>query len=186
MSKLECKFCAGIAPDVTGEKVSGSGTWKGYTFQALGHRYDAGETPPEPPEIRGRKLAEFKLLRGTWPLLVSGCHIKHESGVESVTHWWPSHGIKTEVWNLGAPASGDLLKKLINLFTPETRGAQGKLSEAEVAKTVRKLGGGATQRAVARKLGVTPRALQLWTTRHRLGGWELMRKTYTAGDSVAK
>jgi len=179
MSKLECKFCAGIAPDVTGEKVSGSGTWKGYTFQALGHRYAAGETPPEPPEIRGRKLAEFKLLRGTWPLLVSGCHIKHESGVESVTHWWPSHGIKTEVWNLGAPASGDLLKKLINLFTPETRGAP-KLTESDVVKAIQKLGDEATQVSVASELGVTARTVQRWAARNSLLAWEEVKERYSS------
>ncbi len=189
MSELECKFCAGVAPNVTGSKVRGSGPWKGYTFESLGHHYlDNGvpRTPPTPPEVRGRKLAAFKRIGGDkLPVLLNGCRITHESGLDSITHWWPSHGIKTEVWNLGGPASGDLLKKIINLFMSETRGAPEKLSEAVVAKAVQRLGDRATQRAVARKLGVTPRALQLWAAKNNLGGWASMKKSYAADEQAA-
>lgn len=185
-SELECKFCAGVIRNLTGAKIQGSGPWKGYDFQLWGHMYD--REPPEPPTVRGRRLAEFKRLgeseAGTWGLL-NACRITHESGLESIVHWWPSHGIKAEVWNIGEQASGDLLRKIINLFASETRGAEERFGEAEIARAVRNLGPKATQRAVARRIGVTPRALQMWAAKNNLGGWPSIRSQYEKGELAA-
>jgi hypothetical protein len=192
-----CLFCAGEEPTRRAERT-GSGSWKGFTFEQLGHDYAA--PPPFPPRVSGGKIVPFvrldhynnlqSLSRQTstpaatsWTL-ANGYRIAHTSGLLLFVHWWPSHGFKTEITNL-EPEGFALVNKILKLFKLETRGAPEKLNEAEVAKAVRTLGGGATQRDVAHKLGVTPRALQLWAAKNNLGGWESMKRNYETDGLAA-
>jgi hypothetical protein len=195
--EMPCLFCAGEEPNRRAERA-GRGPWRGFTFEQLGHDYDT--PPPVPPPVSGGTVVplvrrdhynnlqslsrQTSTLAATSWTLANGYRIAHKSGLLLFVHWWPSHGFKTEITNL-EPEGFALVNKILKLFKPETRGAPEKLNEAEVAKVVRKLGDSATQRAVARKLGVTPRALQLWAAKNSLGSWRSMKRNYEADGLAA-
>jgi hypothetical protein len=177
-----CLFCAGEEPTHRGPRA-GLGSWKGFTFEQLGHDYAA--PPPFPPRVSGGKIVPFvrldhynnlqSLSRQTrtpaatsWTL-ANGYRIAHTSGLLLFVHWWPSHGFKTEITNL-EPEGFALVNKILNLFKPETRG-NPKFTEADIKKVVTRLGPKATQKNVAKALNVSESTLEKWRQRRGVSTW---------------
>jgi len=177
-----CLFCAGEEPTHRGPRA-GLGSWKGFTFEQLGHDYAA--PPPFPPRVSGGKIVPFvrldhynnlqSLSRQTrtpaatsWTL-ANGYRIAHTSGLLLFVHWWPSHGFKTEITNL-EPEGFALVNKILNLFKPETRG-NPKFTEADIKKVVTRLGPKATQKTVAKALNVSESTLEKWRQRRGVSTW---------------
>jgi hypothetical protein len=166
--------------------MPGRAKWKDYEIELLGHVYHT--EPPIPPIVNRKWLVWFQHIQrhteDNRPLPewteFNGYRVTHKNGWGMVIHWWPSHGFIFTVKSFNPERDFDSLARFLKLFKPETRGAPEKLNEAEVAKAIRKLGSRATQRAAARKLGVTPRALQLWAAKNSLGGWTSMKRYYEA------
>jgi hypothetical protein len=75
--------------------------------------------------------------------------------------------------------SGDVgvVKEALEFFREEERG-KPKITELTLVKALRKLGGDATQVAVAHELDVNPRAIQKWTSRVGLKSWEDVKRRY--------
>ena len=177
-----CLFCAGEEPTHRGPRA-GLGSWKGFTFEQLGHDYAA--PPPFPPRVSGGKIVPFvrldhynnlqSLSRQTrtpaatsWTL-ANGYRIAHTSGLLLFVHWWPSHGFKAEITNL-EPEGFALVNKILNLFKPETRG-NPKFTEADIKKVVTRLGPKATQKNVAKALNVSESTLEKWRQRRGVSTW---------------
>jgi hypothetical protein len=99
-------------------------------------------------------------------------------GVEVRAHWWPGHEtIINQRATLTARDAADRNAQLnaacavLDFFALETRGTQ-KITEADVRAAVRREGRRATQRAVARRLGISEQGLAKWRKRRNLESWE--------------
>lgn len=120
--------------------------------------------------------------RGSLPtvayVLFSGVVIEHEGeGVEVRAHWWPSHGwIINQRVTLTASDPAERNAQLehaytaLDFFLLETRGAP-KITTAQVKEALSELGGAATQRDVAAKLGVTEQGLDKWRGKQGYDSW---------------
>jgi hypothetical protein len=111
----------------------------------------------------------------------NACRITHrETGVVADAHAWESHGLLVTVKQLPKNPTGPAIKAastLLVFFSVEYRGAP-KITRDFIMDTFEKLGRDATQAAVARELGTTERALQLWAEREGIKGWEGMRESF--------
>jgi hypothetical protein len=186
-----CLFCAGEEPTHRGARA-GLGSWKGFTFEQLGHDYAA--PPPFPPRVSGGKIVPFvrldhynnlqslsrqtRTLAATSWTLANGYRIAHTSGLLLFVHWWPSHGFKTEITNL-EPEGFALVNKILKLFKLETRGAEKKITDERLKGVLSKLGNTATQVATAKALKVSETALEKWRRRQGIESWRDVVNQYS-------
>lgn len=128
------------------------------------------QTIPKDFEERGEKMLSF-----------GACRITHaETGVIADAHHWPTHGLLITFRHLPRNPTGDAIeaaRRLLSFFTLDYRGAP-KITPDLIMDAFEKLGGDASQTAIARELGVTQRALQMWAKREGKKSWEEMREDY--------
>ena len=92
-------------------------------------------------------------------------------------HWWPSHDLIFTVTGFDPARDFQSLEQFLKLFKPETRGAP-KISEVKLIEAIQRLEPHATQSAVAKDVGVTPRTLQRWASKIGLKDWDSVRRRY--------
>lgn len=111
----------------------------------------------------------------------NACRITHrKTGVIADAHAWESHGLLIIVKHLPKNPTGGAIKAagaLLAFFTLDYRGAP-KITRDFIMDAFEKLGSDATQAAVARELGVTERALQMWGKREGKERWSDMRESF--------
>jgi len=110
------------------------------------------------------------------------CRITHKHKLaELIVHWWPTHGRLFEMRGplVTQEPNSDIeaFKTAFDFFQRETRG-NPKISEQAIKKTIQKLGQRATQRAVAREIGVTEQGLDKWRSRRGMSSWEEVVNRY--------
>jgi hypothetical protein len=114
------------------------------------------------------------------------CRISHiENDISVILHWWPTHGRVLEIRGSLSPeeinANIDVAKEALDFFRTETRG-DPKITNAQVAKTIKKLGTDATLTSVAKEMSVTRQALQFWARRGGMKSWEQVKERYGATE----
>jgi hypothetical protein len=203
--KLECLFCAGVAPSTVshspsefGEitplgskkpvrRVTGAGGWKDYQVLRLYHVYNV--EPPEPPRLnlkwfdwfhRHQSHGEDNQPLPKWTLF-HGLRVKHKNGWEMLLHWWPTHELIFTVKDFKPERDFNSLTKFLKLLKPETRG-NPKFNETDLIRSMRKVGKDATLTAVAKELNVTRQALQFWARRGGLKSWDKVKERYSNAE----
>ncbi len=100
-----------------------------------------------------------------------------------IAHWWPTHGRRLEIYSeldVMTPGSSiDAATAGLEFFKREARGAP-KISEQAIKATIQKLGQRATQKAVAREIGVTEQGLDKWRSRRGMSSWQEVVSRYAA------
>lgn len=110
-----------------------------------------------------------------------------KSSVVVDSHTWFNHGSLLTVHHIPKELSSfdvTVMREALEFFRPETRGAP-KVKDFEVFQAIKALGEGATQAAVAKRLGIGKRTLSDWLTRNGHGfTWKELREGYLRGDIV--
>lgn len=116
------------------------------------------------------------------------CRVSHrDSPVMVDVHQWPSHRTLITVRGLDAPEWDTSTQKIISeameFFRVETRG-DPKINEDVLAKTIERIGAGATQKEAAKAIGVTPQALRQWAARRGLQDWQTVKEKHARVEAV--
>jgi len=153
----------------------------GFRIELVGRRVDYD--PPSPPGQFFHKDVAMT-FGGAEPdiscQIFDGCRVtKKGSAITVDVHWWPDHGLKLIPSGLETLRDHDTLDKALRLFRPETRGAQPKITDEKVQKTLAMLGAGATQGAAAKALKVSQTALEQWRRRQGIKTWQEVVIYYT-------
>lgn len=146
--------------------------WRGFTVEVFGIN-SVGERLREDPPGPFFFITSPSAFHGDETehnyLQFFACRITHKRTLaELIVHWWPTHG---HLFEMRGPLMTqennndiEVFKTAFDFFQREARG-NPKISEQAIKKTIQKLGQRATQRAVAREIGVTEQGLDKWRSR---------------------
>jgi len=155
--------------------------YAGFQIVVIGRQIDYD--PPSPPGKFFHK--HIAMTFGGAEVEIScqifdGCRVTKKGSALTVdVHWWHDHGLKFISSGLETVRDHDTLDQALRLFRPETRGAQPKITDAKVQKTLAMLGAGATQGAAAKALKVSQTALEQWRRRQGIKTWQEVVIYYT-------
>jgi len=198
--RLASRFWSGTGPGVLRQaKMYGkrwiatipadefAGRYRGFSALVIGIDVGFDESPPQPfgNHIMGQRntMPDVKLPPGFSPdvalAMFSAFVLENDKGTVRVeAHWWPSHEwIVNQRFTLSTkgPESQnselEIVSRALEFFQLETRGTP-KISEQAIKATILKLGQRATQKAVAKEIGVTEQGLNKWRARRGMSHGE--------------
>lgn len=126
---------------------------------------------PKDFEARGQLMRSY-----------GACRVTHRTtGVIADAHFWESHGLLVTLKQMPRNPTGEAMnaaRRLLELFTLDYRGAP-KITRDGIMDALEELDPKArTLSAVARKLGVTRQALQMWGRREGMKEWAAMLEAF--------